>query len=225
MSANTEIVEILRDLKDLPASAIYLSGILRIKAKLPPNIISKFLHRIYLNYSLIPEDISWIEHKLLEGKIGEVHEFLKTKPVSTDLGVLVDRLKLSETYSKKYPLSSEKACFCCGEVRSRYETYVLSECKHCFHKACLITEFEYLLGEKISIIKCPFCSAKISLADLRRILPPMRFEKYNEISYLNLQRSDHRIVCENYCCKEIFDLQRNQKSCMTCSTPFRFDIS
>ena len=225
MSDNPEISEILSDLKDLPASAIYLSGILRIKSKLPPDVISKFLHRIYLNYSLIPEDISWIESKLLEGRIGEVHEFLKAKPVSTDLLILVDRLKLSETYSKKYLLSSERSCFCCGESRSRYETYVLSECKHCFHKACLITEIEYLLREKVSFIKCPFCSVMISQFDLKRILPSTRHEKYNEVSYLNLGRTSHRVVCENYCCKEIFDLQRNQKSCMTCGTPIKFDIT
>lgn len=216
MIRNDEISNSLIRLQGLPLSAIYLCGVVEKKTGLSNAVISRFLRTIYENSEVSDEEMKWVEERLSEGMIGEVHEYLKGKRPCEDIESLIWKMKNSEKYHKKCQVPLERSCFCCGDFTSRHETYVLNDCKHCFHKNCLISEIEYLLEKDVSIIKCPFCAVEIQISDLKVFLPPTLMQKYDSINYLNLSRIRQRVQCENVKCGEIFDLQKNQKNCENC---------
>ena len=115
-----------------------------------------------------------LENKLIEGKIGEVHEYLKehnNEYTTQDLVKIIKKLKNSDLFHQKIAIPLEEKCFICGSPKYNYETFTIASCKHCFHKECLINELHFLFENYVDLIRCPLCSEVISNSDFQKILP------------------------------------------------------
>ena len=196
--------DIFNLLNDLPLKAAYYLGILEVKTEIPRLTLAKFLRRLYLNKSITNELLLWIEEKLYQGKIGEAHECIKKINHENSINDVIDRLKSSEVYHQRFSINPENTCFICGEFLNKYETYVLNECKHCFHKDCLVKEIEYLMLNEVSFIKCPSCPRAISLNELNYFISNSLVKQYRESGQTRNSNQIENVLCANIKCGNIF---------------------
>ena len=210
MSSQSPLYAILPLFENLPTKAIYLIGLLESKTTIPAEIFPA------------------LEAKLIQGRIGEVHEIMarfENKATESDASEMINKLKGTEIYKEKFVFFNEETCFICGENKNSEEKLALSECRHIFHKICLINEMEFLLSNNVSVLKCPCCSFVIEINDLFRFLPPLLLNAYDNIKSLSVSQMKLKVQCSNLKCKEIFEVESQQKNCKSCGYEINLELN
>ena len=138
---------------------------------------------------------------------------------------MIFKMKRTELFHEKFTFFNEESCFICGSNENLEEKVTLSECRHSFHKTCLINEMEFLLSNNVSILNCPFCGLMIEINDLFRFLPPLLLNTYDNIKSLSMSQMKPKVQCANLKCKEIFEVEKNQIHCKACGKMINLEIN
>jgi hypothetical protein len=226
MIPNHQILNSLMLFKALPAKAMYFLGVLQVKTQLAIDVIGNFLERLYLSYEFNDETWFWIEDKLLDGRIGEVNDFLETDYVKKNnqkIISLIEKLKTSKLYSEKYEIIQFKSCFLCGNLINIQENYLTEHCGHLFHKKCLIDEIDYLLDNKVTVLRCPSCIHNFKWAELK-FLPNRVLKKLKNLDWYKKSGAE-KVQCSNLKCGNVFAIGINQKACGNCGVKVSFDTN
>jgi len=211
--------------QDLPPSGIYLAGYLEAKTELSQEVILKFLRKVYLTYSVPANLMPSLEKKLYEGRIGEVSELLKKNFSLRDSNPynLITQLKSCNIYKQKIGKTSSEACFICHEIKKTENVFVFTECKHEFHKDCILNQLEFMLTRNVWQLRCFICANLISLNDLVIVLPPLLLESYDRIRARSSYIGRFNAQCTNPGCKEIICVYDEDMKCEHCGTKIRID--
>ncbi|OMJ87878.1 hypothetical protein SteCoe_10280 [Stentor coeruleus] len=195
-------------LQSLSSTEAYLSAIVQMKCDLPFDVAGKFIRKVFGRGDLSADDQEWINAKVMKGYIGEVAEFLQSKDLvkAQDIASLIQSLKKSDLYQQKFQTNIDERCLICGKSLEIEENHVIVDCKHSFHKYCLIKEIEYLLKNNVSILRCPSCLHCLGLLELMKFLPPLLLETYDRQKSLSLSGYTSKINAQIKKCKEIIDL-------------------
>lgn len=214
-------------LQSLSSTEAYLSAIVQMKCDLPFDVAGKFVRKALRRGDLSADDQERIYTSIMKGHIGEAAEFLQSKDQAKtqDIASLIQSLKNSDLYQQKFEMNIDDRCIICGKSLEIEEKYAIVECKHMFHRSCLIKEMEYLLKNNVSILRCPTCAHCLGLLELMKFLPPLLLETYDRQKSLSLSGHTSKIQCTNIKCKEIIDLNPSLEFCKYCQSRIVLDIN